>query len=140
MIRRPIISEKSMKLAEKGFYTFEVDKKDAKEVIAKLVEKRFSVNVLSVKTLIIKGATKVQKRVRKFFKTPDVKKAIVQLKKGQKIPLFETAKKEEIKVTTAEKPTVVKEKRGIFGGPKIKVEKGAEVQREVTQRKVITGK
>ena len=140
IIKRPIITEKSMKLAEKGLYTFEVDKDSTKDIIAKIVASKFNVKVSKVKTINIKGETKSQRRVRKFYKTTGFKKAIVQVGKGQKIAIFETPK-EEVVVTTAEgEPIKLKEKKDLLGRTKIKVEKSATGAAPTTQRKVITGK
>ena len=67
MLKRPIVTEKSMKLARAGLYTFEVDKNDNKNVIAKLISDKFKVEVVSVKTINVKGRVKSQKKVRKSF-------------------------------------------------------------------------
>lgn len=141
ILKRPIITEKSMRLADRHQYSFEVDKNATKDMIAKIVADKFNVKVLKVKTINIKGATKSQKRVRKFYQTKGLKKAIVQVGKTQKIPLFETPKEEEVTVTTAEgEPIKLKEKRDILGRTKVKVEKSAVGAAPTTQRKVITGK
>ncbi len=68
IIKRPIITEKSMKLAQGNFYTFEVDKNATKTQIAKKIAEKFSVKVISVKTINVKGYTKSQKKVRKTYK------------------------------------------------------------------------
>lgn len=142
MLRRPILTEKSMKLAKNGLYTFEVDKNDTKQAIAKLISEKFKVDVIKVATLNIKGKVKSQKMVRKNYQKPSFKKAAVQLKKGQKLPIFETlTKDEEVVVTTAESEQVtLKEKKDILGRTKVRVEKGAVGSAPTTQRKVITGK
>lgn len=141
IIKRPIITEKSMKLAEKHSYTFEVDKDATKDMIAKIVADKFNVKVLKVKTVNVKGETKSQRRIRKFYQTKGFKKAIVQVGKTQKIPLFETPKEEEVTVTTPEgEPQVLKERKDILRRTKIKVEKSATGAAPTTQRKVITGK
>lgn len=142
MLKRPILTEKSMNLAKNGLYTFEVDKNDTKPVIAKLVSEKFKVDVIKVSTLNIKGKVKSQKMVRKNYQKPSFKKAIVQLKNGQKLPIFETlTKDEEVVVTTAEsEPVTLKEKKDILGRTKVRVEKGAVGSAPTTQRKVITGK
>lgn len=141
VLRRPIISEKSMKLAGNGLYTFMVDKTATKPQIAKAVVAQFKVDVLKVKTLNVKGETKWQKQVRKSYQTAGWKKALVQLKKGQRIALFEIAPEEEAVVTTAEgESQVVKERKDIFRRTRVKVEKGAPGAAPTTQRKVITGK
>ncbi len=140
IIKRPLITEKSMRLAQNNFYTFEVDKKATKIQIAKIVADKFNVKVLAVNTMNVKGETKQQKRVRKSFKSTGFKKAIVQIAKNQKIAIFETPK-EEVTVTTAEgEPIKLKEKKDIFGRTKVRVEKGAVGAAPTTQRKVITGK
>lgn len=141
ILKRPIVTEKSMKLSEGHFYTFEVDKNATKPQIAKAVANKFNVKVLKVKTINVKGETKSQKRVRKIYQTSGFKKAMVQISKNQKIALFETPKSEEVTVTTAESaPIKLKEKKDIFGRTKVKVEKSAVGAAPTTQRKVITGK
>lgn len=142
MLRRPIVTEKSMKLAALNIYTFEVDKDDNKKQIAKLISEKFKVDVVSVKTLNVKGKVKSQKAVRKSFQRPSFKKAIIHLKKGQKLAIFETLSREpEAIVTTAEsEPVTLKEKKDILGRTKVRIEKGAVGSAPTTQRKVITGK
>lgn len=142
MLNRPIVTEKSMKLASNGQYTFEVSKDTNKKEIAKLISDKYKVDVVSVKTINVKGKVKSQKKVRKNFQKPSYKKAIVQLKKGEKLAIFETLNKQEAAVvTTAEsEPIVMKEKKDILGRTKVRVEKGAIGAAPTTQRKVITGK
>lgn len=140
VLKRPIITEKSMKLAGKHLYTFEVGKWATKEQIAKVVTDKFNVKVLSVRTVNIKGETRSQRRVRKFYKTSGLRKAMVQIGKTQKIALFEIPKEEAV-VTTAEgEPIKLKEKKDILGRTKVKVEQTAVGAAPTTQRKVITGK
>lgn len=140
IIKQPIITEKSMKLAEKSLYTFEVDKEATKPLIAKRVAEKFNVKVLKVKVMNVKGKLKQQKRARKIYSVSGFKKALVQVGKGQKIAMFETPR-EEATVTTAEAgPIKLKEKKDILGRTKIKVEKSAVGAAPTTQRKVITGK
>lgn len=129
-----------MKLAQRGLYTFEVDKNATKNMIAKVVADKFDVKVLSVKTINIKGKVKSQRRIRKLYKTASLRKAIVQTGKGQKITIFETPKEEAV-VTTAEgEPIKIKEKKSFLRGTKVKVESSAVGAAPTTQRKVITGK
>jgi large subunit ribosomal protein L23 len=140
VLQKPIISEKSLKLAGISQFTFVVNKDASKPQIAKAVSEQFKVDVLSVKTINVKGERKVQRRSGKSYQTTGFKKAYVQLKKGQKIALFE-APKEEVKVTTAEgEPQVMREKKDLLGRTKVRVEKGATGAAPTTQRKVITGK
>ncbi|TSC64729.1 MAG: large subunit ribosomal protein L23 [Microgenomates group bacterium Gr01-1014_93] len=143
ILKKPIISEKSMKLTENSLFTFLVGKTVNKLQIAKAVRESFNVDVLSVKTINVKRERKMQRRVRGYYFKPGYKKAIVELKKGQKIAIFETPKKEEAVVTTAEgEPIVLKERKDILRRTKVKVEKAPHqtVQGGVaptTQRKVI---
>ena len=141
IIKRPIVTEKSMKLSESRLYTFEVDKDATKPQIAKAVADKFNVKVLKVRTINVKGEIKSQRRVRKTYQTAGLKKAIVQVAKGGKIALFETPKTEEVTVTTAEgEKVMLKEKKDILGRTKVKIEKSAVGAAPTTQRKVITGK
>lgn len=122
VIKKPVISEKSMKLAKGGLYTFLVDKKARKPLIGQAVEELFGVKVQAVRTANFKEERKAQKKVRGYFTVPGFKKAYVQLKKGQKIPLFE-AEQEETSAETGEGKKV-KEKKSLLKGTKVKIEKG----------------
>lgn len=141
VVLRPIITEKSMKLTQNDLYTFEVAKNATKPQIAKVVAEKFNVKVLGVKVINVKGKLKQQRKVRKVYTTGGFKKAMVQVKKGEKIALFETPKEKEVTVTTAEgEPIKLKEKKDILGRTKVKVEKTSVGAAPTTQRKVITGK
>ena len=141
IIKRPLVTEKSMHLSERHLYTFEVDKNATKPQIAKEIADKFNVKVLKVKIINVKGETKSQRRVRKMYQTSGFKKAIVGLPKNQKIALFETPQTQEVTVTTAEgEKVMLKEKKDILGRTKVKVEKSAVGAVPTTQRKVITGK
>lgn len=78
IIKRPIITEKSMELIEENKYTFEVDKNANKPEIKQAIEAIFDgVKVKKVRTMIFPG-----KKVRTKFgygKKADWKKAIVTL-------------------------------------------------------------
>lgn len=90
-IQRPIISEKSMSEAAKGKFTFEVLKKADKKALKKEIEERFKVNVLDISTMIVKGKTQRAGARRIEIKKSPFKKAVVKLKEGQKIDLFDVA-------------------------------------------------
>jgi len=85
----PVITEKSMNNAGKGKYTFKVVDSADKLSIKKEVEKRFNVNVLAVTTVVVKGKVKRSGKKRMQKRTSNWKKAVVALKAGQKIDLFE---------------------------------------------------
>jgi len=85
----PKISEKAIYLAERGLYVFEVPMSANKIEVAKAVEAAFKVNVTDVNMTIMKGKLKRFKRI--LGRQKDVKKAMIKLKEGQKISLFEGA-------------------------------------------------
>jgi large subunit ribosomal protein L23 len=91
ILKAPIITEKSMILANAGCYTFEVELAATKGQIAAEVATQFKVQVTGVKTMRIKGRTKRVGKKRVEVQLSPWKKAIVKLKKDQKIALFETA-------------------------------------------------
>lgn len=87
VIIKPVITEKSMNLLADNKYTFIVDKRSNKTEIRKAIEDIFNVKVDKVCTINVKGK---KKRMGRFEgKRADRKKAIVTLKAGHKIPLFE---------------------------------------------------
>lgn len=88
---RPVLTEKSTKIAEGGRYTFYVDKEKDKNQIRKTVEEMFGVKVIRLWTTKMEG--KHKKFGRFYKKLGQRKKVIVQLKEGQTIDLFETKKK-----------------------------------------------
>jgi len=88
IVERPLVSEKSIAGAEQGKYTFRVRKDANKIEIAKAIEQIFDVKVDKVNTLTVRGK---KKRLGRYpeGKTPDWKKAMVRLKPGHKIEIFE---------------------------------------------------
>lgn len=88
IIRRPVITEKANFASDVlNQYTFEVDLKANKIQIKDAIESIFDVDVLRVNTIIM--PPKRGRRGRKFFlRSKKWKKAIVTLKMGQKIDLF----------------------------------------------------
>lgn len=82
IIRKPIVTEKSMAEMSEKKYTFVVDIHANKTQIKKAVEEVFGVKVEDVKTARILGKTK---RVGVHIgKRPDYKKAIVKLTEDSK--------------------------------------------------------
>ena len=88
VIKGPLITEK-LDRARETFrqYSFLVDKKATKHDVAKAVRELFKVGVEDVRTLVVRG--KVKRVGRSIGKRPNFKKAIVTLKEGDKIDLFE---------------------------------------------------
>lgn len=87
IIIRPVVTEKSFSLLEDNKYTFIVDKRATKTEIKCAVEDIFKVTVLGVNTINVKGKPKRVGRHAGY--KADRKKAVVTLKPGQKIPLFD---------------------------------------------------
>lgn len=88
IILGPVISEKSYQLIEHNRYTFKVDPRAHKTVIAQAVAKIFNVDVVGVN--VIKTRSKPKRRGMTRGRTTSGKKAIVQLREGQKIEFFES--------------------------------------------------
>lgn len=88
IILMPLVSEKSTNLrADQNKYVFRVDKKANKLQIKKAVEGLFKVKVEEVTTMTMHGRPK---RLGRYEgRRPDWKKAVVKLKKGEAIELFE---------------------------------------------------
>ncbi len=84
---RPIITEKNTLLGEHGKYTFEVDRKANKPQVRQAVEKAFKVDVVSVNLCNMPGKLRRVGRSRGI--TSPWRKAVVTLREGQKIELFE---------------------------------------------------
>jgi large subunit ribosomal protein L23 len=88
VLLKPLLSEKSNRGREnENKYTFLVEPKSSKTDVKKAVEKVFSVSVVGVTTLITRG--KVKRRGNNVSKLANTKKAVVTLKEGEKISLFE---------------------------------------------------
>ncbi len=86
IIKRPIVSEKSTKLAEQNKYTFSVDKNANKIQIKQAIEELFNVKVEKVN--VINSVAK-SKRVGEYSGyDAAVTKAIVTLKEGYKIDIY----------------------------------------------------
>ena len=90
IIKKPVISEKSISQGAVSKYTFWVDSGASKPVIADAVSKLFKVTVREVNIINQHGKLKQFKRIA--AKRSNRKKAIVTLKAGDRIGLFEENK------------------------------------------------
>ena len=91
-LRKPLLTEKSLILRDTdNCYVFVVEKSANKHEIRDAVEALFNVTVEKVATLPVRG--KIKKMGRFAGRRPDLKKALVTLKKGDKIDTVETASK-----------------------------------------------
>ncbi len=91
VIVRPVVSEKSYALSEKGVYVFMVPPGVGKVEVRRSVERLFNVKVEKVNTLNRPGKRKRNRKTATYGKRPDTKRAIVRLAAGSSIPLFESS-------------------------------------------------
>ncbi len=90
VLKKPLITEKASALNAEGRYVFEVERQATKKEIKNAVEKIFKVKVTEVQTIGVKGKKRRLLRTRRQTLQAPWKKAIVTLKEGDKIDLFET--------------------------------------------------
>ena len=86
VIIRPVVSEKSYVLSAADRYTFRVHPDAHKTHIRQAVEALFDVHVVEVRTMSVKPKPKRRGITR--GQTRAWKKAIVQLREGESIPIF----------------------------------------------------
>ena len=85
----PVVSEKSYSLIEENKYSFRVHDKAHKTQVRQAVEQLFDVKVEGVN--IVKVQSKPKRRGMSRGTKPGWKKAIVQLREGDRIEIFEGA-------------------------------------------------
>jgi large subunit ribosomal protein L23 len=89
-IVRPVVSEKSTVLGDQGKYVFEVAPTANKIQIKQAVEEAFANKKIQVAAVnIIHVSGKIRRRGRTVGTTRSWKKAVVTLKAGQSLDLFE---------------------------------------------------
>jgi large subunit ribosomal protein L23 len=87
VIIRPVVSEKSYVLAAADRYTFRVHPEAHKTHIRQAVEALFNVHVVDVRTVSVKS--KPKRRGTTQGRSREWKKAIVQVRPGETIPIFQ---------------------------------------------------
>ena len=87
VIIRPVVSEKSYVLATADKYTFRVHPDAHKTQIRQAVEELFDVHVVAVRTVTVRSKPKRRGLTR--GRTRGWKKAIVQVRPGDTIPIFQ---------------------------------------------------
>ncbi len=87
VIIRPVVSEKSYVLATNDKYTFRVHPDAHKTQIRQAIEQLFEVKVVGVRTISVKS--KPKRRGLYQGRTRSWKKAIVQVRAGDSIPIFQ---------------------------------------------------
>lgn len=86
VIRRPLLTEKAIKMMEEGKYLFEVHPKTNKIEIRQAITSLFGVTVTKVNTI---NPPVKNKRVGRFAGVkPTYKRAVITLKEGDRIKLF----------------------------------------------------
>jgi large subunit ribosomal protein L23 len=86
---RPVITEKTMiETDERNTVTFEVDMRANKHLVKQAVEKAFNVDVVGVNIMVMPAKT-TRRGSQIRIRIPKWKKAIVSLKPGDRIQLFE---------------------------------------------------
>ena len=90
MIKRPIFTEKSFRLNALDTFSFKVDQSLTKDQIKRMIKDLYQVDVVSVNTLKLKPLTTRSRKTNKSILKRGYKKALVKLKPGQKIKLFNT--------------------------------------------------
>jgi len=90
IVRRPLVTEKSVSATARAQYAFEVDKRASKHTIKDAIQRLFKVTVLRVNTVNVppKTGRNMRRPTRKPVELRSAwKKAIVTLKEGDKIEL-----------------------------------------------------
>ena len=92
---RPYITEKTMNLASRRWYSFVVALNATKAEIAHAVHVQYNVTVIGVRTSHMHGKVKrAGKRQKPIARSP-WKKAMIQLKDGQTIDAFQIGEQEK---------------------------------------------
>jgi large subunit ribosomal protein L23 len=86
VIIAPVVSEKSYVLAAAGKYTFRIHPDAHKTQVRQAVQALFDVHVEEVRTISVKS--KPKRRGISRGRTRTWKKAIVQVRAGETIPIF----------------------------------------------------
>ena len=93
VILGPIVTEKSLQLQDSGKYSFWVSRNSSKHQIAVAFQQAFGLEPISVNTSILKGKIKTDWKKRMPITKQDRKKAIIAVKKDQKIELLNLSAK-----------------------------------------------
>lgn len=90
ILKKPVITEKSLALANtQNVYTFEVDRHATKDAIKHIVAATYNVEVVSVNTTTTNPDTRKTGRRRLSMSVAPIKKALVTLKAGNTIEVFD---------------------------------------------------
>jgi len=93
VIISPLLTEKSAAQMDTGLYVLRVMSSATKTEISSEIKRHFDLDVVSVR--IVNLPSKIVTFKRRKGVRGEVKKAYIQLKKGQKLPGFELPKQKE---------------------------------------------
>jgi len=96
-IVKPLITEKTMLMAGKGWYTFRAQVEANKNKVQQDIEKLYAVSVVAVRSSLMHGKVQRVGRKGKSIAKSDWKKIFVKLKSGQTIDAFQIGGPEEKK-------------------------------------------
>ncbi len=88
VIKKPVVTEKSMANQQKSVYTFIVAPETTKPEVKNAVEKAFNVKVREVRTVRVKGKLKRMKNMLLEGRRKGWKKAYVTLKEGFRLDII----------------------------------------------------
>lgn len=95
ILKRPIVTERSLALANKeNTYTFEVSTAAGKNQVKTLIEALYEVTVVRVRTIVRQPQHRKTGKRRLGRMTARSKKALVTLKKGQTLEIFDVGGQE----------------------------------------------
>lgn len=93
IIQRPVITEKSLRDASIGIFTFEVNLSASKKEVRKTIESLYKVHVKKITSAHLKGKKRLVGKKRTPVFRPSRKKVWVKLAPSEKIDLFEIGEK-----------------------------------------------
>jgi len=88
ILKKPIITEKTLNQSVLGKYIFKIDKRATKTEVKRAINHAFGVEAISVRTINVSGKMRKFGKKRKQTRLSNWKKAVVQLAPGQKIDIF----------------------------------------------------
>jgi len=88
---KPVLTEKTLKKAKLGEYTFEVSRSLDKNKARKILEDAFNVHIKSIRSITLPALLQKSAFGKKISSAK--KKIVVKLAEGEKIDVFEELKK-----------------------------------------------
>lgn len=95
ILKRPIVTERSLALANQvNTFTFEVSTTSSKNQVKTLIEELYGVKVVRVRTIVVQPQQRKTGKRRLGRMTARSKKALVTLKQGQTLEIFDVGGQE----------------------------------------------